>query len=417
MDKRPGLITPSQLTPLMPSLEKNLAPLRDKAAELIAAAANIPKGALPHLLAELTPRLRAMNSYYSNKIEGQHTTPLLIDRALHQDYSPRPQEATKQRLALAHIEAEISGEANLDLLAGAERFAQATFQHVHAMIYGRLTADDRTQQMVDPSGKLIGKIHVIEPGVLRTGDVGVGRHIPPPHENVAGFLAALDQHYRHSLRGEMGLIAVIAAHHRFAWVHPFADGNGRTVRLHTHLCLHALGLTQGIWSPMRGLARRQEDYYAMLAGADQSRRGDLDGRGNLTESGLCAWINFALDICLDQIAFMTGRLQLSNFKERMEMFIAAQSQRAAYRDLGMEVMKPMLYAMAIGPISRADFKAMTGLAERTAERALAATLKLGLLGSPSPRGTLHVQLSPETLSGLFPQLWPELDAEVAAASG
>jgi hypothetical protein len=36
----------------------------------------------------------------------------------------------------------------------------------------------------------------------------------------------------------------MAAHHRFAWRHPFTDGNGHAARLHTHLGLNSLGLTQ-----------------------------------------------------------------------------------------------------------------------------------------------------------------------------
>ena len=44
----------------------------------------------------------------------------------------------------------------------------------------------------------------------------------------------------------------LAAHQRLAWIHPFRDGNGRVARLHTHLVLGKLGLTNGLWSPLRG---------------------------------------------------------------------------------------------------------------------------------------------------------------------
>jgi len=70
------------------------------------------------------------------------------------------------------------------------------------------------------------------------------------------------------LRGREQLIVGIAcSHHRLTWVHPFIDGNGRTARLHSHLLLHSLGLTEGLWSPMRGLARTRDQYYARLNNA------------------------------------------------------------------------------------------------------------------------------------------------------
>lgn len=420
MNSRLDGITPNQITPVVPSLERNLQPLREKAAAVIAAAAQMPHGALPYLKAELTPRLRAMNSYYSNKIEGQHTTPLLLERALQQDYSAKPDEAGKQRLALVHMAAEEQGERQIQetgWCGGRERYSAATLQDIHALIYRQLNEADRTQDLIDLAGNSTGKQQIIHAGMLRDLDVGLGRHIPPPHEKISEFLDFLEQYYQHSLTGETGLITLLAAHHRYAWVRPFADGNGRTLRLHTHFCLQAMHLTHGLWSPMRGFARRQPEYYRYLAAADQPRQGDQDGRGNLSEAGLCAWIDFALDVCLDQIQFMSSRLRLDDVKQRLAMFLAAQAQRESYGDIRPEVIKPVLYVMALGPISRAEFKAMTGLAERTAERALAAILKLGLLGSPTPKGALHIRLSPLILSGMFPQLWPELDADLAGNGG
>jgi Fic family protein len=50
--------------------------------------------------------LRAMNSYYSNKIEGQHTLPLEIEQALLNDYAAQPDKARRQRLAIAHMQTE-----------------------------------------------------------------------------------------------------------------------------------------------------------------------------------------------------------------------------------------------------------------------------------------------------------------------
>lgn len=52
------------------------------------------------------------------------------------------------------------------------------------------------------------------------------------------------------------------------------------------LVLGHLGLTNGLWSPLRGFARTHDTYCTRLAAADAARAGDLDGRGNLSERGL-----------------------------------------------------------------------------------------------------------------------------------
>ena len=52
-------------------------------------------------------------------------------------------------------------------------------------------------------------------------------------------------------------------------------------------------------------------YCARSAAADDSRRGELTGRSNLSEPALAAWIDYVLDMCLDQVAFMRSMLNLA----------------------------------------------------------------------------------------------------------
>ena len=55
---------------------------------------------------ELGTLLRGMNSYYTNRIESQHTRPLEIEQALRKDFSSDKALAVRQRLAIAHTDAE-----------------------------------------------------------------------------------------------------------------------------------------------------------------------------------------------------------------------------------------------------------------------------------------------------------------------
>ena len=51
-----------------------------------------------------------MNSYYSKRIEGQHTRSFEIEQALRRDFSAEREMASKQRLAVAHINLGVGDE-------------------------------------------------------------------------------------------------------------------------------------------------------------------------------------------------------------------------------------------------------------------------------------------------------------------
>ncbi len=97
---------PHQFEPLLPSSLKQ-EPLLSKAHDLARGATQL--AGLP-VAPALRGLLRGMNSYYTNRIEGQHTRPLEIEQALARNFSGNADLAARQRLALAHIEAEAEVE-------------------------------------------------------------------------------------------------------------------------------------------------------------------------------------------------------------------------------------------------------------------------------------------------------------------
>jgi hypothetical protein len=160
---------------------------------------------------------------------------------------------------------------------------------------------------------------------------------------------------------------------------------------------------------MRGLARSQSQYYERLIAADQPRQGDIDGRGNLTERGLIEFIEYFLGICLDQIRFMGGMLDLDAFEMRLAQMLAALGQDEDTRFLRAEAAIPLAYLATVDSMDRARFKAMTALAGRTADRTLADLFKIGILTSPSPRGPVALAIPLSLFRWLFPRLWPEAE--------
>ena len=391
---------PYQFEPLMPA-DVRMEPLLAKAHDLSRSATLLAGRRVP---TELRSLLRNMNSYYTNRIEGQHTRPHEIDQALRKDFSKDTRLAAKQRLAVAHIEAEAALEQHYAGAEGARAlyFADAV-QVLHRELFSRLPAGDLLTAKGEP----------IAPGQLRQREVRVGEHVPPAFASVPEFLQRWGSYYGHVRRGEAALVAMACAHQRLGWIHPFVDGNGRVMRLHTHTLLHTLGYTGGLWSPLRGFARSTERYYALLADADSPRRGDLDGRGNLSEQALMAWADYVLDVCQDQVVFMAGMLDFETLAARLEACLVYEAT-VELSGVRQESLRGLHYLFLSGEeMARGDFKTMLGLSDRGATDALGALVKRGLLKSDSPKGHVRFGLPQHALRFLFPQLWPEAEADAA----
>jgi len=246
---------------------------------------------------------------------------------------------------------------------------------------------------------------------MRQREVSVGRHAAPAAARVPAFMARWAQVYGGVRRGEMQVVAMAASHQRLAWIHPFLDGNGRVARLHSHLVLGHLGLTNGLWSPLRGFARSQEAYYAHLAAADELRAGDLDGRGNLSEAGLLNWIHYVMGVCIDQVEFMTSLLSLDSMKDRIAACLSFEAQ-VVRKGVRTESLRALHYLFSTqSELDRADFKAMLGLGDRLATAQVSALLSRGLLLTDSPYGKLRFGVPQHALRFYFPNLWPEAEAQ------
>ena len=380
----------------------NLPPLLELAHALQKHSWKLLGNALPGLRRQLVPMLRAMNSYYTNKIEGQHTYPADIESALRDQFSADPDRARKQRLARAHLRTEEWAEQTYGSGDWRAAFDVDSVLAMHRNLYEQLPPEDRITDTGNP----------VLQGGFRQGNVKVGMHMAPTPEALPSFMHRWSECYSKLPDGENALVGIASAHHRLAWVHPFSDGNGRVARLQSHVALHGMGLTNGLWSPMRGLARNQEEYYARLIDADEPRQGDFDGRGALSERGLITFAKFFLEICLDQVEFMEKMLNLAEFKDRLDGLLSFESAKSGSA-LRREAITVLHYIAINGPIERGEFKAMSGLKHRTAERMTKGLLEYGLLCSDSPKGKVYFGIPLSSLRFLFPNLWPEAEAVIA----
>jgi len=364
------------LEPLLPS-EGRYPP------SLLASAERLPflAGKLSSLLpAETTERLgrllRVTNTYYTNLIEGQHTEPATLAAN-----SRRKGQKELKQLSVEHMHAQAGLEAVISLrmakLRWSDMFAPALVERVHQRLFKGVSEDER--RLEDGS--------FLHPGQMRSvcgRFIKVGGHTAPAPDSVDAMMKRMQERYGQATDQRTRIVCAMAYHHRMAFVHPFADGNGRVVRMLTHLQLHYLGMSAPLWSLSRGLARRQDEYCQRLSSADKPRRGDLDGRGQLSEKALCEFIEFMLDVCLDQMKYMEEMISVHTLRNRIEVALKAapQFQQAGIKQ---ECARALHILLTQGEVTRSDFKVYTGLGLRTATEQLSKLIDLKLIDAPSQK--------------------------------
>ncbi|ROO23876.1 Fic family protein [Salinisphaera orenii] len=386
------------LAPWMPSdPSRELASRAYQLAQKSAALSGLPaatRGALQDML-------RMVNTYYSNLIEGQNTHPVEVDRAVR---AGEQMQTPGVMISLALREAQQIIAAR-DEAGSHERPTDPDFiRRIHQLIFE--TAPESERRISDSNGN---QSVVVRPGELRTTDVRVARHVAISHDQLSAALACFADAYRPdraSLRGDQGLIAAAAAHHRLAFLHPFVDGNGRVARLFSEVYIDCVLEQPAIWSLSRGLARARQRYYSHLADADAPRQGALDGRGQRSERALYAFCKFFLDTCVDQVDYMADVLGIEGYKRRVEYLVRQASERALpdvpALDRGAEgVLKA---AFIEGELTRAEAGRRTGYKERMGRQVVSELLKEGLLVSSNQRGPVRPAFPATYLDYLFPKM-------------
>jgi Fic family protein len=395
-EETPQRIEPARLAEAIPEA------VSDLAAELASASTKLAHGLNSRTAANLAGLVRLMNTYYSNLIEGHNTRPKDIERALAGELDRDEGRRNLQMEAAAHVRVQ----AELDRTATEGSLpepASADFvRWLHREFYR-----DAPEEMLHIQGA--GKEFIMEPGAWRSQpehDVAVGRHQPPSSNRIADFMAYFEKRYRFEPLGKATrILAIPAAHHRFNYIHPFPDGNGRVSRLMSHAMAHSAGVgAHGLWSISRGLARGLEsrgEYKRMMDQADTPRQGDLDGRGNLSQRALVEFTTWFLRVCLDQVNFMSGLFELDTLARRFRTYVKRSET------LKPEAARLLEEALIRGEFERGDVPRITGLPERTARRVFNDVIEAGLLASETPKGPVSLRFPIDTLDVLFPKLFPE----------
>ncbi|WP_313254812.1 Fic family protein [Empedobacter sp.] len=128
----------------------------------------------------------------------------------------------------------------------------------------------------------------LTPGAYRNHSLKINNstHLPPEPYLVESYMEELFSFINSENSTKYDLLKAAIAHHRFVWIHPFGNGNGRTVRLFTYAMLVKSGLNINagrIINPTAVFCSNRNIYYDMLSKADTG-----------TKEGILEWCEYVL---------------------------------------------------------------------------------------------------------------------------
>lgn len=368
--------------------------IREKEQLLARLAGKLESALHPESAFGLRKALAGIHSYYSNMIEGDSTEPITAELAISGAITFAPGSNAEKYVIQAKAGILASAAMQKSLAAGADPLTVDFIKFLHFEFTSRLPPEWLV--MTDPDGKEILTV----PGAFRTGFVKVGTHIAPAPHEIVGLVNALAEFPK--IIGRT-LSSIMLQHHRLAWIHPFADGNGRTTRLFTEaLLLNSVANGNGLWCLSRGLAKNAEKYKAYLRAADISSGGS-DGRGELSQKQSEVFAGFMLDVAIDQADFMSERLEIDSLKQRIEL-LCQERYTVLKRDKRASMI--LSAAMFEGPLERGRVGGLVGLSARRGQEIARELIDDGLLTSRSDKGRLMPAFPMYAMGYLVPSLFP-----------
>ena len=221
-------------------------------------------GANSHIFVQLKALFHIIEALSSARIEGNHTTlaGFVENRAAGEQADENIKEIVNLMKALDFIDKNIdNAQINRDFIL-----------ELHKIVVDGLAreGDDRL-------------------GGYRNKNVVIAssKHMPPSHYDVPDLMRELIEYMDAETDSRDELLKIALSHHRFVWIHPFGNGNGRTVRLVTYAMLCKKGYIEPnalrLFNPTAVFAGDRHKYYGMLELADSN-----------TDEGLLAWSEYFL---------------------------------------------------------------------------------------------------------------------------
>lgn len=214
----------------------------------------------PHIFFQLKDIFHILETLGSARIEGNNTTlSEYVEKIIEDGMEDESNDEIRNlENAIDFIEENTDENTSIN---------RAFISEIHKIITNNLTPP--------PTGE--GSRN---PGELRTHDVKIksSGHTPPAHfflkEQFEEFIDFIN--FAHKEQYQLLMVAI--AHHRFEFIHPFDNGNGRMGRLLNYAFLIKLGFqvkTGRIINPSSVFYTDRDKYYDMLSKADSLKDDDI----------------------------------------------------------------------------------------------------------------------------------------------
>ena len=227
----------------------------------------------PAVFFQLKTIFHMLESLGSARIEGNHTT--LADYI--ESKIDAPATPAENILEMENIERAMNYVEKVVQVNGV--ITEQLIRELHQVTVGELIREgDKT------------------PGRYRDGNVQIAgaTHLPPDVTAVPGYMQELVDFINRPDAPKYDLLKMALAHHRFCWIHPFGNGNGRVVRLVSYAMMIKYGFNVQaggrVLNPTAVFCNDRDAYYAMLSGADTG-----------TDRGLEAWCLYMLSGIRDEL--------------------------------------------------------------------------------------------------------------------
>lgn len=224
----------------------------------------------PHVFFQLKSIFQTLESIGSARIEGNNTT---ISEFIETKLGDR-EFINEQIQEIRNIEESIDF---IDEDNGNIQLNRTFISDLHKMIVKGLTPP--------PEGE-----GDKTPGIYRNYIVEIkgANHKPPEsQQQIESYMQELLDFINDSHPSKYDLLKVALAHHRFMWIHPFGNGNGRVGRLFTYALLVKAGFNVHvgrILNPTAVFCIDRDEYYKYLSEADTG-----------TDEGLTSWCTYVLE--------------------------------------------------------------------------------------------------------------------------
>lgn len=226
----------------------------------------------PWIFFQLKEIFHLMESVGSARIEGNHTTiSEYVDQKIEnkEHSSERFTEISNVERAMDYVE---------ECIKNGTEITHQFIRELHVLVVRNLSEEgDRT------------------PGAYRSGNIQISKslHLPPEQHLVQNYMDELLAFINKADSSKYDLLKTAIAHHRFAWIHPFGNGNGRVVRLLTYALLikYGFNVKDGkILNPTAVFCNDRDIYYEKLAEAD-----------NGNDDSIINWCEYVLNGVLDEV--------------------------------------------------------------------------------------------------------------------